>query len=377
VARTDAAGVPGRPPCAGPRAATRWAINGKFCAQRLTGVQRVASELVRALDSLVLPGEFALFCPPGARLPDLRHIRVREVGPCGLPLHLWEQVCLPWATRDMRLLNLSGSAPALARRQACLLHDAAVFDRRQAYTATFVWWYRWLFRRLAERADLLFTVSCAAQARLRVWLAVSEERLPVLLNGADHLDCQDPEPGLLQEIDMSRGYLLAVGSANPNKNIAMLLEAYARLPAGRPDLLLAGGVNRGVFKRRRTVDPQGVRRLGNVDDATLVALYRNAIALVFPSLYEGFGLPPLEAMRQGCPVVASLASAIPEVCGDAALYFDPTDVAGLSLALKAVLDRPDLRQDLRQRGLNWSRRFVWADSAKRLLDALEGREARA
>jgi len=122
-------------------------INGKFAAQRTTGVQRVAAQLVMALDTQVVPGRYELLCPVQARPPTLRNIAVRHVGPLLMPLHAWEQAVLPSASREGWLLNLAGAAPALAPpdRQVTLIHDAAVFDHPEAYTPAFTAWYRWLF----------------------------------------------------------------------------------------------------------------------------------------------------------------------------------------------------------------------------------------
>ena len=136
-------------------------LNGKFTAQRTTGVQRVAAQLVQALDARV-DGRWVLLCPPHGRLPQLRRIEARTVGLTGLPTTLWEQGVLPWAARDGVLLNLAGAAPAFARRQVCMLHDAAVFDHPEAYTRRFVGWYRWLFRRVGRQALALLTVSMMA-----------------------------------------------------------------------------------------------------------------------------------------------------------------------------------------------------------------------
>ena len=127
-------------------------INGKFTAQPTTGVQRVASRLVQALDARPqgLPVRCVLLCPPGGRPPALQRIECVFIGRRGEPLHWWEQWRLPRAARGGCLLNLAGSAPWWARRQVCMIHDAAVFDRPEAYAPAFVRWYRALFGHLAR-----------------------------------------------------------------------------------------------------------------------------------------------------------------------------------------------------------------------------------
>jgi glycosyltransferase involved in cell wall biosynthesis len=347
-------------------------INGKFTAQRTTGVQRVAAQLVQALDAQVAPGRWVLLCPPQGQPPALRHIAVRRVGPAGLPLHLWEQAVLPWAARAGWLLSLAGAAPTLARRQVAMLHDAAVFDHPEAYRPAFVAWYRWLFKRLARGTAGLLTVSAFSRDRLAAALGVSPHRFGVLHHGADHLAGVAPDESVLDHHALrGRPFLLAVGSANPTKNQALLLAAFARLPAGPGRLVIVGGAHAQVFEAGAGADPPGVVRTGPLDDAPLVALYQHARALVFPSVYEGFGLPPLEAMACGCPVAAARAASIPEVCGDAALYFDPLDEFGLSAVLQRLLSDEALRQRLVEAGTAHVAGFVWADTARRLRAALQ------
>lgn len=347
-------------------------LNGKFTCQRMTGVQRVAEQLVRALDARPAGRRWVLLCPPGGGLTGLAQVEQRITGGPARPLHLWEQAVLPWAARGGLLLNLSGSAPWLARRQAALLHDAAVFDHPEAYTPAFVGWYRRLFRRLGRRAEALFTPSAFSRARLAACLGVPEARFTVLPNAVDHLDGVAADDGVLDRHGL-RGarFVLAVASANPTKNIARLVEAYARLEMPDFGLVIVGGANARVFAGTHLPDdPPGVLRTGPLDDAPLRALYVHALALAFPSVYEGFGLPPLEAMSLGCPVAVARAAAMPEVCGDAALYFDPLSVQAIAAALQRIVHDEALRARLRTAGPARAAAWRWQDAAARLAEAL-------
>ena len=355
-------------------------FNGKFSAQPTTGVQRVAGQLLQALDDLPATGRparrWVLLCPPGAAVPGYQRIETRVIGPAGLPLHLWEQAVLPWAARHGRLVNLAGSAPLWPAGQVCTFHDAAVFDHPEAYTAAFVRWYRALFRRQARVAALLLTPSVFSRDRLMAVLGVPEARIAVLPNGGDHLDTvAEDETVLDRHVLRGRPYFLAVGSANATKNQARLLAAFAQLRADPSmRLVLVGGRNDRVFApgtAGAAAHDARIVRTGSLADAPLKALYRHALALVFPSLYEGFGLPPLEAMACGCPVAAARAAAVPEVCGDAVLYFDPTSQQQLAQAMQTLVDEPALRQRLADAGRVHVRAFRWANSAAMLNAHLE------
>jgi glycosyltransferase involved in cell wall biosynthesis len=355
-------------------------INGKFAAQRTTGVQRVAAQLTFALDAELAASparsasQWVLLCPPGAPVLPMARITVRHVGPAGLALHVWEQLVLPMAARHGLLVNLAGAAPFFARFQVCLLHDAAVFDHPEAYARAFVAWYRLLFRRLARRAAKLLTVSAFSRTRLALHLGLEASKFAVVPNGGDHLQAVAPDESVLARHGLAGSrFLLAVASANPTKNLAALVAAYARLPADPlRRLVIVGGSNPRVFAASAANDPPGVLRTGPIGDAELKALYGHATALVFPSLYEGFGLPPLEAMACGCPVAAAQAAAIPEVCGDAALYFDPHSVDAIAAALQHLLTDKALRERLRAAGLARAAAFRWSAAAATLRAELNG-----
>ena len=347
-------------------------INGKFIAQRMTGVQRYAGQIVQALDALSAEAGAArmvLLCPPSGRPPLLRRIEVLIVGAAGLPLHVWEQLVLPWAARSGLLLSLAGSAPLWAARQWCTFHDAAVFDHPASYTWLFRAWYQPHFRWLARRAERLLTVSAHSRGRLAQRLHVAPGHMAIVPNGGDHFDAVQADGSVLKRLGLAKeGFLMAVGSRNPTKNIAVLMRAWAALPdRGDLQLVLVGGDDAAVFAATgHTAAAAQVVHAGGVNDAQLKALYQHALALVFPSLDEGFGLPPLEALGLGCPVAAAQIGAMPEVCGDAVLYFDPHSAEAILAAMIRLKDDKVLRQRLREAGPRRAAQWGWRQAAIKL-----------
>ena len=357
-------------------------LNGKFVGQRTTGVQRFARELVIALDALLGTPEFA-FADGAFRLavpdasadavPRLERIGVLRVP--GIAGHRWEQFALPLAARGSVLVNLSGGFPALKTGQVCVLHDAAVFDQPQAYRAAFIAWYRTLFRLQARNSRLLLTISEFSRARLAANLGIDAARLRVMPCGGDHILRPAADDAVLRRLGLApQAYLLAVGSANPTKNFPALVQAFRSLPADcGVRLVIVGGINSAVFAGGAVgtvVSDERLTLAGSVSDGELRALYSHALAFVFPSTYEGFGIPPLEAMACGCPVLASTAPAVVETCGDAALYFDPLDVPAIAGALERAIRDSELRATLSRAGARRAARFTWEHAARRLLEHL-------
>jgi glycosyltransferase involved in cell wall biosynthesis len=209
--------------------------------------------------------------------------------------------------------------------------------------------YPWSLR----RAQRVIAISGHVKESLVERMGIEPERIEVIHLGLDH-DLFRPDGGRPRQ-----PFLLYPANPWPHKNHQRLFEAFRRARQARPELRL---VLTGSGLEQLGVFPEGVEVRGRVSREELAGLYRTASALVFPSLYEGFGQPPLEAMASGTPVAASRAGSLPEVCGDAALYFEPTSVNEITEAILAVLERPD---HLVERGLEQASRFTWDATARR------------
>lgn len=357
-------------------------INGKFLAQPITGVQRFACEILVALDDLLqeeslIKYRFTLVTPVPLPndFPELGAIQVQIIP--HFNLHFWEQYILPRSVGSAKLLNLSGSAPIFKRNQICTFHDAAVFDVPYAYSFLFRIWYRLLFRVQAHINSGVLTVSEFSKVKLLQHLSLLKDDICIVNNAADSFLTKRTDDSVLSDYDLLSGdYFLAVGSANPTKNFSSLLQAFSRLVVARPAarLVVVGGVNNQVFRDRQYLDNdrylQNVVFTSRLSDSRLKSLYIHARAFVFPSTYEGFGLPPLEAMSCGCPVLAADAAAIPEICADGAVYFSPLDIDTLTSLLIRCLDDSTWLQALSVRAMQRTVSFSWRASAQQCILAL-------
>jgi alpha-1,3-rhamnosyl/mannosyltransferase len=228
---------------------------------------------------------------------------------------------------------------------------------------------RFMLKRAARRATRILTVSEATAADLVSHLGLPRERIVAAWNGVDErfrTPISEPElRARLATHALSPGYFLFVGNPKPHKNLEMLLSVFEAVEPKSARLVIVGekGSNRGVPAR-----DSRVLRLGRLADDELPAIYRGAAALLFPSLYEGFGLPVAEAMSAGVPVVASSTPAVAEIAGDAALPVDPRDREGWADAIRRVLGEPELRARLANRGLARSAEFRWEEVGRRTLE---------
>jgi glycosyltransferase involved in cell wall biosynthesis len=217
-------------------------------------------------------------------------------------------------------------------------------------------------------------VSRFSRERICHHLGVSRDKVGVVHGAADHMRALAGEPDVLGKLGVEPGrYFLAVGSANPTKNFSRLISAFKGMPQPDARLVVVGGSNDAVFSAigaDSRLDDGRIIRAGRLSDAELKALYTRARAYVFPSIYEGFGLPPLEAMLCGCPVIASHAASIPEICGPAAGYFDPFSVDSIRQMLERAMRDDAWLDELRAAGLRRAEMFTWDNSARGLLSEL-------
>jgi glycosyltransferase involved in cell wall biosynthesis len=349
----------------------------------LSGVSRVALELGRALSRR--EDVEVVFLTPYRRGPFVGEpgVRRRYLPGCrllpGLMLFGGPLIALVAGRLGLELVHdpIGASPFTLGRwagrfRRVVTLHDAIAFEYPQGYPFLNNLLHRTYVPATLGNVDAVATDSEHARGALVRYLGLRPERVPVVPLGVDGGRFRPVAPEQARAVAARYGldgpFVLYVGAYQARKNILALIDAFARVRRERPELRLAlAGPSPWAYpalrERLEGLGSAAVRALGYVADADLPSLYGAASVYVLPSLYEGFGIPVLEAMACGTPVVCSTASSLPEVAGDAALLVDPHDRDAIAAALGRVVSEPGLAADLRRRGLARAGRFTWERTA--------------
>ncbi|CUW09551.1 D-inositol 3-phosphate glycosyltransferase [Serratia grimesii] len=339
-------------------------INSRFLTQELTGVQRFAEQICLALQDI--RSDVVFLSPENIK-------RTKTASKLNLEIigkntgHAWEQMDLPRYLKGINsplLVNLGNTGPIFYKNKIVTQHDVTYKRFPQSYSWKFKLIYNLLVPLLLKNAKSIVTVSNFSKAELIDVYHCDSDKIHVIYNSASEIfrsDGRDVKKG---------GYFLAVSSTNYHKNFHGLISEFSNLPK---DLNIKLKIIGGMAKSFTNMDFESlvestdrVDFLGRVSDEELLELYANASAFVFPSLYEGFGIPPLEAQACACPVISSNMASMPEVLGSSALYFDPLKPGEMASALEKVARDSDLRSQLVTSGLDNIKRFSWAKSAEEL-----------
>src|SRR6186713_139088 len=347
------------------------------------GIGTYIRNLLRQLARIDQNTEYILLC----REPDLGI--AAQLGPNFRTVlepspnySLREQIHVPWVLRRERPDVFHAPhyvlPPAVPCRSVVTIHDCIHLMFPQylpnraayAYARASMW-------TAARRSDRILTVSEASKRDILHLFNVKPEKIVVVYNAIDEhfaaIPSDEHVARVRERYQLDHKFVLYVGNIKPHKNLVRLIEAFSQLRRTHDDvkLLIIGDEISRLPALRRAVHRhklhKHVRFLGYQPDDTLAILYRLASVFVFPSLYEGFGLPPLEAMASGTPVVTSNVSSLPEVTGDAAILVDPHDVTSIEHGMRRVLTEPGLAAEMRRLGLLRAREFSWERSVRRTL----------
>lgn len=328
-------------------------VDGRPLVGQRSGIGVHTAEIVRRLD--VIPPPLIATQTPIADREGIERCRFRvDRAPNGI---LWQQFVLPriddadilWGPHGT--LPLSSSMPSVVT-----LHDFSTMTMPSMHRLKTIASFNLFVGRSLERARAVAAVSRSVAEEAVRWFGVSRSRLHIVPNGVD--------PFFSAAGDAVGDYILYAGTIEPRKGIDLLVAAWSSLPEPRPRLVLCGA------EGWRVRLPPNVERVGYVDRTRLRELYRRAVLFVYPSRYEGFGMPPLEAMACGAPVIATRTGAIPDFAGDAAVLVEPGDGEALRAAMAQLLRDAQLRYELKQLGPQQAQRYRWDASAETMTDLL-------
>lgn len=344
-------------------------INGRFLTQPMTGVERYAYSICMVLAESGQP--FTVVCPKGPvrKEYDVSRLNIIHYGFGGS--HFWEQCVLPWffvGKKDYLLLSLMGLGTILIRHKIMTIHDLSFLRSPSWFSRKYYWYYKFMTPLAARTSSHIITVSEFSKSEiLHFYPFLSEDKISVVYNAIN---------SSIFKIDNTvttakERFVLTVSSIDPRKNFTSLLEAFNGIKGVK--LYIAGNYNK-VFQKQKGLlqDRNDVKFLGRVSDSELLELYNQADCFVMPSLYEGFGLPPLESMACGCPVLVSDIPVVREICADAARYFNPHSVEDIRRAIREQLECDDsTRNEQIRRGLENLDRFSWLRSGNKIVEIVE------
>lgn len=337
-------------------------VNGRFLVQRVTGINRFAVELCRALKK-IFP-ELIVVIPEWLDYDHHFDLNIVRFGK--LKSHFWEQidllVFLKKAGGHPLLINFSGLGPLLYRNQIMTIHDLSFMRHPEWFSWSYNLLYKFLTPILAQRCRHIFTVSNFSKDEIIELLKVNSSKITVVYNAvSDHvsMDAADLTPP-------EKPYILMVSSLDPRKNHERIFAAFNRGGFRGYELKVIGKTAPNFRNAVQASRHRDIFFCGYVSDRELATLYANASLFIYPSLYEGFGIPPLEAMKNGCPTVVSDIPSLREVCGNSTLYVDPYSIDEIITKMKKVLQDEVLRQSLIKAGYERVKRFNWTLSAKKV-----------
>jgi len=354
-------------------------INATEIGQRRGGNEAYILGLVEGLAAFAPPPRVSLLtCQWGAPLHLPPAFQQADLGVYRrFSFFLWQQTAALRRLKADWYLSTFFLPPITPCRGAVLVHDLSFRAHPEYFPFAIAFYMRLLTGLAVHRADRIVVLSEFTLRELARFHPAAVEKAVVVYPGVDQRFCPEPGPEdekVLRSYGVAPGYILAIGNIHPRKNLARLLEAYLYLRQVRKNVPVMVWVglqcwgSRELLERARAA---GVILTGFVAQEDLPALYRQAVMLVYPSLYEGFGLPPLEAMACGTPVVTSSTTSLPEVVGEAALMVDSTEVREIAATMARLLDETSLRERLRHAGIERARSFTWTHAAQHLLAALD------
>jgi len=293
--------------------------------------------------------------------------------------HLWEQLILPGKVKDKLLWSPANTGPLSVKQQVLSILDLSTIDHPEWFSPKYSSWYRILLPNLAKRSKHILTISEFSKRRIMEQFGISDEKITVTYLAADKKfqpQSQNIVVETRKEFKLPEHYFLALSSLEPRKNLEKLLKTWGNIETKLPQdiwLVVAGGKGKSsVFKELAFKQlPKRIIFTGYVPEKSLPGLYSGALGFIYLSVYEGFGLPPIEAMACGVPVITSNSTSLPEVVGDSSLLVNPLNEEEIGHAIQSLAENSSLGQELRQKGLERAQLFAWERTAAKTWQVLD------
>ena len=327
-------------------------VNTRFLYQKITGVQRYARNIL-------------------AHFPEYQSITPPNWASKGIKGHIWEQSYLPLKIKKNDLLwSPTNTGPLYLKQQVISLHDLSWLEHPEWFKKSFALQYKFIVSHLVRNCQHILTISKYTKEKIIEHYNIDESKISVVYCGMDIIDEKKVIHDHSQKVvslDTNKPFLLFVGSIEPRKNIKRLLQAWKISKQSireNYNLVIVGSEGK-VFKAQNIdFNESNIKILGYVSDSELSYLYKKASALIYPSLYEGFGLPPLEAMKNGLPVISSNVTALPEAVGDAALMCNPYSIDDIADKINLLLENETLQKEFTKKGYEQIKKFSWEKASK-------------
>ncbi len=333
-------------------------INARFLTQNITGVQRYAIEVSKYLKKIFR--DKITFVSPKNIIHEEISKEIKSIIIGKRTGHLWEQLDLPIFLRKHNyplLLNLGNTAPLFYKNKISTVYDLAFYHHPEWFSRNFALFYNFLIPKLLKNSKHILTDSNFVKDEMNRIYNINLLNISVIHGAPSALF-------KIKEFKDLEKYVLCVGSIDPRKNLVRIIEIFTKLK--KINLIIVGDKNKAFANINVKEIASNITFTGYIQDQELLQLYNKATLFLYPSYYEGFGIPPLEAQASGCPVIASNVASLPEVCGNSVLYCNPYDSNDIMNKVIDLYNDDELRQDLIKKGFDNIQRFSWEKSARQM-----------
>ncbi len=357
------------------------AVNGAFLHREPYPEGRVASEYLRAFQLLKKQPRYAdLLADIEILLAEqpfgeAAGLTARYIQAGKLPRPIWHQITLPFMVKDRLLINFCNIGPVFSSNAVVFIHDANVYESSHSYSKAYVIYTRMLNAIMGRKYKRIYTPSHYAAKALMKRGVGNDKTIRTIYNGVDHVTRPSADTAILAKHGLKKNaYVLGLSNSYKHKNMGVLMDVFDR--QNHPDininmpLVLFGPDVKETFQDEGIQASDQIVFTGRISDGERRALYENAMCFAYPSKHEGFGLPPVEAMFAGCPVVTTRYASIPEICGEAVVYANAEDSKDWSNAISAFWQSESLRSQYVDLGKAQASQYTWERAAQTLLDDL-------